>query len=176
MKGRNSMTIATVDEQKELYNEAVREFEKYLSSLQSKERRNKIIAYVLKGISIFGGLAVVLNLQPTWITAIGFAIAGAAAVDTFLSVRGRLVVYATATLAINATLEGLKGKERVARFDANRLTDEGKAAEARQKLTDFYGSSINEINSKSAEIRTAVNDADIQALRDLAATPKQPEN
>ncbi len=165
--------IRSVEELIDVYKRARTDISDYLANLKAKTRNQKILAYVLKAIAVFGGIAIGIGFSEIVAQAIGIAIAVAVGVDVLFTNQKSLVVYATAALAIENYLEHLDGQLHNLEVNVIDLIDAGKVDEAKKLQREFYKEAVITITSLEDDVRKAISEANIQALVNLAVKTEE---
>jgi hypothetical protein len=125
------------------------------------------VAYGLKGVAVFGGLAIASGLADAYAHAIGIAIAGAVAVDGFFSNHVAMVLATRSAQAYDATIK------RVRRIHQQELTpilelQRTDPGAAHSKLLDLLGRLTKQLHDDSADIEEAVRESRLGRLKSLS--------
>ena len=160
--------IRSIEDLIDVYNRARTDISDYLASLRAKTKTRKILAYVLKAIAVFGGIAIGVGFSEIVAQAIGITIAVAVGIDVLFTNQKTLVIYATASLAIENYLEHLDGQLHNLEVKVIDLIDAGKVDEAKKLQREFYKEAVIAITSLEDDVRKAISEANIQALVNLA--------
>jgi hypothetical protein len=123
------------------------------------------IAYVIKGIALFGGLVVATT--PFFPHILGFIISAAVLTDQLMSNQKRMITYKTAQGAVDRTQRrvGNAYNDRVVQVAL--LEDAGDTAAAVKLKTELANSSAKTLRDELDKIRDAVQKDDLQYLATL---------
>lgn len=158
----------------ELWKEAVAKLNARVASLQRQERLRKAVAYVLKGIVVFGGLAITLGLEPPYSRMVGIAMIIAVTIDGFVSNHKSLLRIAEAAAASEALREQATTAHQMKQLDCLELKSADEEA-GKKCLHKLNVEITNLINSGMEQIRLSLRNGDIEQLRLLAIEHKQAE-
>lgn len=131
------------------------------------------IAYVLKGISLFGAIVVAAKLP--WIdqTALGLIIAAAVGLDQLTSNHARLLAIAGAEYAYDRLLAKVKAAHSGELLTVVGLRKAGRATEGIAHLNATLTSLTDEINQSKRAIVDNLRQADLKALDNLYVDQKK---
>jgi len=157
-----SGTFAFAQQQFEnAYNKAVGDKDK----LDKELERYKKIAYVLKGLAVFGGLLITSGFLRRYDQIVGFAISVAVAYDAFVSNHKRVMSRATASAVFRSLLSSIQSKHT----DALELLLPLKSTpEFEPRAVQVLGDLRRLIEKTSEDITTALEKTDLEALKTLA--------
>lgn len=153
--------------QQKAYDEAQAKVQESASKIAKLSSRKRILAYTLKAIVVFGGIVITAGLKGIPAQIIGILIMVAAAVDLIWSNHRRLIVETEARYAYEALHENVANThtQRLGQIlTLKRLNPK----EAEQQLIEILAQLILKLNDTRAEIKAALNRADLEALRSLS--------
>lgn len=158
---------------------AQKQFAESYAEVQAAKKRvhieaiwRKGLAYLLKGIAVFGGVVIAISgKEGTPAHVIGAAITVAIVIDGFLLNHVRLIAVTKADTAYKYLLKDIKVKHEdgLTPILTLKKTDEPKAV---KQGIELNGSLKKELNSKSREIEKALDDVNFKALDNLALQHK----
>ena len=123
------------------------------------------IAYVIKGIALFGGLVVATT--PLYPHILGFIISAAVLTDQLMSNQKRMITYKTAQGAVDRTQRRVGNAYNDRVVQVAQLEDEGNTAAAITLKTELANSSAKTLRDELDKIRDAVQKDDLQYLATL---------
>jgi SMC proteins Flexible Hinge Domain len=130
------------------------------------------LAFFLKGVAVFGGLAFAAGLKGPIAHVVGIAIAVAIAIDALLFNHVRLVVVTKADQAYKNLLKDTKNKHVIGLSPILKLKETGQTAKAQDQASEFLLSLKKELDKKSGEIEKALDAINIKSLESLALQKK----
>jgi hypothetical protein len=177
MNDPQQLTAAPVDvfaRGQELWKEAVAKLNSLVAHLQRQERVRKAFAYLLKGIVVFGGLAIALGLELPYSRIVGITMMVAVTIDGFVSNHKSLLRIAEAAAASEALREQVTTAHQMRQLECLSRRDLDQAA-GNRCLHELNIEITNAINTGTEQIRVSLRNADIEQLRLLAIEHKQAE-
>jgi len=158
----------------EFFNSALNEAKALKGTYESSAKRRRWLAIILKGIALFGGLAVAtLNVYHV---VLGVIISVAVLIDQLFSNYGRMMTETIATDAVARTLRRVEGNYNHEVLDVIGANEKGDSERARALLMDLARKSAKVVRDELDRIRTAVEDANIQFLSNLNLDQAAPAN
>lgn len=154
------------------FSEKIHEIDTGRRSAERGRNRRKWLAYFLKAISIFGGIAVASGLEEQLAQKVGVAILIAAGVDIWLSNSKALMIYAQAVNSYDAL------RKRAERHHQTKLIPileavEDQDAEASKKLVAMVGGLLEMCNEELTGIEDALRDGKLETLKALEIENKK---
>jgi hypothetical protein len=157
-----------------LLREAVNALNASVAHLQRQERGRKAVAYLLKGIVAFGGLAITLGLQLPYSRGAGIAMMVAVTFDQFVSNHRSLLRIAEAAAASEALSAQTTSEHQLRHVACLQLKDSDPVA-GKRCLHDLNLRVTKTIQTGMEQIRSSLRTGDIEQLRLLAIEHKQTE-
>jgi hypothetical protein len=145
--------------------------------LGNETTRRKVTAYVLKGIAVFGGIAVAAGLRGHWSQAVGILISVAVAADGWLSNHKRLLMVTRASNAYSRLLATISHRynEALVPILQHQQASPHKADNA-GRLGDMITSASEMLFTEKQKIDTALQEEDLKLLNSLSVEgTKAPE-
>jgi len=138
-----------------------------LANLKRELFIRRSMAYLLKAVSIFGGIAIAAGLQEYWAHLVGVAVAVAVGIDLLLTNHNRLIAATEAAYAYESLRETSGNRFNV---EQARLIVGVKNAdpESTSKYFDLLDNSIKRIRDSMSEITKSLAKSDIDGLRALS--------
>ena len=136
------------------------------NAAEKKRNRRRLLAYTLKFITIFGGIAVASGLAENWAQIFGLAILIATGFDIWLSNSKALMIYAQAVNSYDAL------RKRVERDHTTQLIPiislaEKQGGKASTKLVDMVTDLLKMSNVELTHIEKALHDGELETLKAL---------
>lgn len=125
-------------------------------------------AYVLKGVAIFGGIAVSTGLKENIAQIVGVVIVVAIASDTLLSNHLRLVVMTEAANAYSNLFYKIAANYNNKMIKIESLRNQGKHQQAYEELVELNQEYNTLIYDNTRIIKEKVQQADLAFLKNLA--------
>jgi hypothetical protein len=145
--------------------EAMKEAKEAQNSYEQYARLRYYLAVLLKGIALFGGLAVAtLNVNKV---ALGIIISAAVLLDQLFSNHKRMMTETVAGAAIARTIRKVQNNYNDQVLDVIKANQKGDAAAAYELLLALARISAKTIRDEMDRIKTAVAEANIQFLSSL---------
>ena len=126
------------------------------------------IAYLLKAIGIFGGIAVASGLQEDKAHIVGILIAVAVGFDTLLQNYNRLIAMQEASYAYRELFYRVAREYNQKLGVVKVLQGKGDSTQARESLIELLQDMTYVVNSGQEALEKAWKDADLAALRSLS--------
>jgi hypothetical protein len=146
------------------YNKAKKEGKKY--SQEANTRR--VIAYSLKAIAVFGGIALATGLEKQPAQVIGILIAIVIALDAIFSNHKRLLVITTASKAYKSLFDRIEFEYNSNLAPIIKTKDQGQIAVALEKLEILNQQFSKSIYDYTTELKKGVDEADLKLLETIA--------
>jgi hypothetical protein len=127
----------------------------------------RVLAYLLKSISIFGAIIVAAKIE--WIdqTVLGLVIAAAVGLDQLTSNHARLLAIAAARYACERLYANIVAKHSTRLPSILSLRDKRQETEARRQLENLLSELMLDLHKGQEKILVAVQEADLKALNSL---------
>ena len=125
------------------------------------------LAYGLKAIPVFGGIAIAVGVKGWLPHAIGIAIMVAVAVDGFVVNHARLITVSQADKAFKRLLKNVRNAHQVALGPILGLKKAGDPS-FEAKLNELNRSLKQQLDSESDKIEQALDEMDLKALNALS--------
>lgn len=170
-------TASPLDFQQNRFKEQYDAAKKAAKKLGNETTKRKVTAYVLKGIAVFGGIAVAAGLRGHWSQAVGILISVAVAADGLLSNHRRLLMVTRASNAYSRLLETISHRynQALAPILEHQETSAQKADKARD-LGKMISSASEMLFTEKQKIDTALQEEDLKLLNSLSVEgTKSPE-
>lgn len=132
----------------------------------------KWLAYFLKAISIFGGIAVASGLEAQPAQKVGVAILIAAGIDLWLTNNKSLLNYAQALDAYDALRKRAERRHQSDLIPVLVAIDD-KEGEASDKLVEMVGGLLTMCNEELTSIEEALQEGNLEALKALEIENKK---
>jgi len=125
------------------------------------------LAYFLKGVAVFGGIAIAAGLNKEAAHFVGIAIAVAVAIDGLFLNHTKLLAATKGASAYKYLLKDIRNEhqKKLAPILAKKADD---LTAAMEKLTELNLSLKDRLDSESKTIDQALNEVDIKALNSLS--------
>ena len=130
-------------------------------------RWRKSVAYFLKGVAVFGGIAIAAGLPEQIAHGVGIAITVAVALDALVTNQVKLVTLAKADNAYKYLLRDTANEHsnKLTKIVSLKKTD---AEGATDQLNELNGSLKGRIDAESKKIDLAIDETDVKALDGLS--------
>jgi len=153
--------------QQKLFKEKINELDAWRRKFYTEVTARRIIAYLLKFISIFG--AIVVAAKISWIdqTVLGLVIAAAFGLDQLTSNHARLLALAAARYAcerLRANIVGTHSRELPKIIS---LRNAGRTSDAKSGFESLLSRLSAELHDGQEKILEAIREADLKALNNL---------
>ena len=149
------------------FDAAFQEAEKALSPVRWSSIFRRTMAFGLKAIAVFGGLAISSGLVAPYAQVIGIAIAAAVAVDGLFSNHVRMMLVTKAAQAYKRlTNEARRSHTR--RLAPILAIKETQPADSQKQLLSLLDELTGKLHSGCTEVETALDEGHIKALETLS--------
>jgi hypothetical protein len=166
------MSLQAANYVQDQFGQKIREIDTDRKSAARGRNWRRWVAYLLKAIAIFGGIAVASGLEQQLAQKVGVAILMAAGVDLWLSNSKALVIYAQAVDSYDALR---KRAERRHQTDLIPIlvAVEDEDAEASDKLVAMVGGLLDMCNVELERIEKALREGNLETLKALEIENKK---
>lgn len=148
------------------FDAAFREAEQARAPLQRSSSWRRRLAYGLKAIAVFGGLAIASGLVAQHAQAIGIAIAAAVAADGLFSNHVRMLLDTKAAHAFDRLAKQARRAHQLRLTPILELKEKD-PEKSREQLLALLSELTGKLQSGSTEIETALSEGHIKALEGL---------
>lgn len=149
------------------FDAAFRETEKARSPVRWSSIFRRAMAYCLKAIAVFGGLAISTGRVAPYAQEIGIAIAAAVAIDGLFSNYVRMMLVTKAAQAYKRLVNEAR-RSHTRRLAPILAIKEAQPAESQQQLLALLDELTGKLHSGCTNIETALDDGHIKALETLS--------
>lgn len=131
------------------------------------------LAFSLKAIGIFGGIAIAAGIPQSWAQGVGITISVAVGVDSLLLNHIRLQAVSKADKAFKWLLLDVVNEHQNNLGPILQIKESGQEPEAKAKLTELNMRLKNRLDQESRKIGQALDEVDLKALDSLSLEAEQ---
>jgi hypothetical protein len=134
-------------------------------SREAKLRRT--LAYFLKAVAVFGGLAIAVGIPKEWSQVVGILIAVAITVDSLFSNHRRLLSVTEASNAYKNLLRDIEQTYNIKLAEVLKTRKTKGEAKAKDKLEALINNLLIQLQGEQSRIEKGLQDSDLKLLESI---------
>lgn len=166
------MSLRAAEYVQEQFSQKIGEIDRDRKVAARGKNWRRSLAYILKAVSVFGGIAVASGLEELLAQRVGVAILIAAGIDLWLSNSKALMNYAQAVDSYDALRKRAERRHQTELIPVL-VAVEDEEAEASAKLVAMVGGLLEMCNEELTKIETALRAGNLEALKALEIENKK---
>jgi len=166
------MSLRAAEYVQEQFSQKIGEIDRDMRIAARGRNWRRGLAYVLKAVTIFGGIAVASGLVEHLAQIVGVAILIAAGIDLWLSNSKALINYAQAVDSYDALRKRAERRHQTELIPVL-AAREDKEAEVSTKLTEMVGGLLEMCNEELTKIEAALRAGNLETLKALEIENKK---
>ncbi len=153
----------TTEYAQNIFDDAYKQVEEDRKPLKLESLLRRTVAYGLKAVAVFGGLAITAGVSAKWSQIIGVAIAAAIAIDLLFSNHLRVIAVAKASQAYKRLLRQVRRTHQVELVSILEKKSHDEAT-AQVELNNLITRLTKQLHDECTEIEKALDEMHIKAL------------